>query len=69
MSSKRDAIFRLWLENFADSEEFVRFYFDRKYDDRHALLYEAGGEATAAALMLPYRLRWQGGSLDRRMAV
>ena len=64
MSSKRDAIFRLWLENFGDSEEFVRFYFDRKYDDRHALLYEAGGEATAAALMLPYRLRWQGGSLD-----
>ena len=60
---KRKAIEQLWQECFGDSETFVRFYFDRKYRDEDALLYEQDGKPTAAFLMLPYTIAWKGQSL------
>lgn len=50
----------LWRKNFQDSEEFVRFYFDRKYSDTDSLVYEENGKALSALLMLPYPMTWAG---------
>ncbi len=55
---KREKIMGLWQACFHDPEPFVRFYFERKYRDEEALLYEEGGEALSAFLMLSYPLVW-----------
>lgn len=49
----------LWRKNFHDSEDFVRFYFDRKYSDENSLVYEENGKALSALLFLPYPMNWQ----------
>lgn len=58
--SKKEEIIRLWRENFKDTEEFIRFYFEKKYEDRNALIFEEGGKALAALQMLPYPMTWSG---------
>lgn len=62
--TKREQIITLWRTCFQDSEEFIRFYFDRKYKDEDALLYTENGIPTAASLMLPYPMLWQGITLQ-----
>lgn len=57
--TRREQIISLWKTCFQDTEEFIRFYFDRKYRDENALLYTENGIPTAASLMLPYPMVWQ----------
>lgn len=54
----------LWKRTFDDSDEFVRFYFDRKYSDYDSLLCEENGKALSALLMLPYPMSWNGTCLS-----
>lgn len=58
--NKRQQVTELWHRNFQDSEEYVRFYFDRKYSDENSLVYEENGKALSALLMLPYPMNWKG---------
>lgn len=50
----------LWRRNFHDSEEFIQFYFNRKYSDEYSLVLEENGKALSAFLMLPYPMSWGG---------
>lgn len=59
---KEQKIRTLWKSIFQDTDEFIRFYFDRKYRDDNALLYESGDLPVAALLMLPYPMNWGGRS-------
>lgn len=35
----------LWRRCFEDTDEFIRFYFERKYSDANSLIYEENGKA------------------------
>lgn len=61
---KKLQVMELWRRNFHDSEEFIQFYFARKYSDSNSLVYEENGRALSAFLMLPYPMYWQGLSLN-----
>ena len=43
----------LWRRCFEDTDEFIRFYFERKYSDANSLIYEENGKALSALQMLP----------------
>lgn len=58
--TKKEQVMDLWRKNFQDSEEFIRFYFERKYSDENSLVYEENGKALSALLMLPYPMTWSG---------
>ena len=60
---KRQSIMNLWQQCFHDSEEFIQFYFKRKYQDKNAMLYTENGEPLSAFLMLPYPFIWKGKTL------
>lgn len=62
--NKKEKIMQLWRDNFHDSAEFIRFYFDRKYSDDHALLYEINHQPSSALLMLPYPMSWLGQTIQ-----
>lgn len=64
METKRQKIASLWKTCFGDTDEFIQLYFDGKYTDENALLYEENGQATAALLMLPYPMTWAGTTLS-----
>ena len=49
----------LWRRCFEDTDEFIRFYFERKYSDANSLIYEKNGKALSALQMLPYPMRWE----------
>lgn len=55
---RKQCIMNLWQQCFHDSEEFIRFYFEQKYQDENAMLYTENKEALSAYLMLPYPLEW-----------
>ena len=57
--TRRDQITTLWKVCFQDTEEFIQFYFDRKYKDEDSLLYIENGIPLAASLILPYPMAWQ----------
>lgn len=57
---KRQQVFELWKACFEDTEEFISFYFDRKYQDENALVYEENKEAIASLQMIPYPMTWAG---------
>lgn len=57
--TRREQIISLWKTCFQDTEEFIQFYFNRKYEDENALLYTENGIPKAASLMLPYLMTWQ----------
>lgn len=63
METKRQKIASLWKTCFGDPDEFIQLYFDGKYSDENALLYEENGQAAAALLMLPYPMTWAGTTL------
>lgn len=51
----REEVERLWKTCFHDTDEFIRFYFDRKYLDENALVSRnEKGHAVAVLQMLPY---------------
>lgn len=43
----------LWRVCFEDTEEFIRFYFDKKYKEENALVYWDEQGAAIAALQTP----------------
>ncbi len=57
---KRQQIIKLWQCCFKDTEAFIQLYFNEKYRDEDALLYEEEGKALSAMLMLPYPMTWCG---------
>lgn len=57
---KRQQIFELWKACFEDTEEFIRFYFDQKYQDENALVHEENQETVASLQMIPYPMTWAG---------
>lgn len=63
-SVKKQQVIALWRTIFNDTEEFIRFYFDRKYRDEDALVYEENGEPLAALQMLPYPMTWAGTEIN-----
>ena len=51
----REEVERLWKTCFHDTDEFIRFYFDRKYRDENTLVArDEKGQAVAVLQMLPY---------------
>lgn len=54
----------LWRRCFEDTDEFIRFYFERKYSDANSLIYEENGKALSALQMLPYPMRWENVTVD-----
>ena len=54
----------LWHRCFEDTDEFIRFYFERKYSDANSLIYEENGKALSALQMLPYPMRWENVTVD-----
>lgn len=63
MDNKRQKVTSLWKTCFGDTDEFIQFYFDSKYSDENALLYEENGQPVAALQMLPYPMTWAGSTL------
>lgn len=64
MDTKRQKVESLWKTCFDDTDEFVQFYFDRKYRDENALLHEENGQVVAALQMIPYPMTWAGTTLQ-----
>lgn len=58
MDQKQQAM-ELWRQCFNDSEEFIRFYFERKYTPENTLLYAENGQALSVLQMLPYAMTWE----------
>ena len=54
----------LWRRCFEDTDEFIRFYFERKYSNANSLIYEENGKALSALQMLPYPMRWENVTVD-----
>lgn len=63
METKRQKTAALWKACFDDTDEYIQFYFDRKYRDENTLLHEENGQAIAALQMLPYPMNWAGTTL------
>ena len=55
--NKKQQVMELWRRCFEDTDEFIRFYFERKYSDANSLIYEENGKALSALQMLPYPMR------------
>ena len=47
----------LWRRCFEDTDEFIRFYFERKYSNANSLIYEENGKALSALLRKQDRLQ------------
>lgn len=56
----RKEIMELWRICFNDPEEFIRFYFDRKYKEENTLFIREKGKIVSALQILPYTMTWQG---------
>lgn len=56
---KRQQVMELWRRCFADPDEFIRFYFERKYSDANTLVHEENSKVLSALQMLPYPMRWE----------
>lgn len=55
----------LWRLCFEDTEEFIQWYFARKYRDENALIYRDTAQRALAALqMLPYSMTFAGGEVN-----
>ena len=46
-------VMELWRVCFDDTEEFIQFYFDKKYKEENALVYWDEQGAAIAALQTP----------------
>ena len=60
-SMKKQAVMELWRLCFDDTEEFIRFYFEKKYREENALVFwDEQGAAIAALQMPPYPMTFAG---------
>ena len=55
---KKQQIMELWKQNFQDPEDFIQFYFKKKYSNENALVYEENHKAVSSFLLLPYPMSW-----------
>lgn len=61
----KEEVMSLWKTCFHDTDEFVRFYFERKYKEENALLWrDERGKAVSALQMLPYPMTFWGEVVD-----
>lgn len=56
----KEEIIKLWRDTFDDTEEFIRFYFDRKYREENTVVAIDNEELLAALQMIPYPMTWLG---------
>lgn len=56
----KEEVMNLWRICFNDPEEFIRFYFDRKYSERNTIVCLENQEVVSALQMLPYPMNWHG---------
>lgn len=56
----KQQIIDLWRISFNDTEEFMRLYFDRIYNEENALVIEKDGQVVSALQMIPYTMTWCG---------
>lgn len=56
----KEEVIRLWRICFQDSEDFIRFYFDKKYREEYTLTRSENGQIVSALQMLPYQMTWNG---------
>lgn len=57
---KKQQVMELWRKNFQDPEDFIQFYFNKKYSDEDSLVYEENNQALSSLLMLPYPMTCLG---------
>lgn len=55
----KEEIIGLWRTCFKDTEEFIRFYFERKYREENTIALEENGKVICALQMLPYTMTWE----------
>ena len=59
--TQKQQIINSWKTSFPnDSEEFVKFYFEKKYQPKNTLLYFKDDEIAASLQMLPYKMTYYG---------
>ena len=54
----KEGTINLWRTCFNDTEEFIRFYFERKYKDETTIGIEENGQIVSVLQMLPYTMTW-----------
>lgn len=54
----KNQVMDLWRICFDDNEEFIRFYFDRKYDEKNTMVVCRDGIVQSALQMIPYPMTW-----------
>lgn len=59
-NNSRNEAMGLWQTVFGDTDEFVRFYFDRKYSDANTVVAYAHDRLISMLQMLPYPMTWEG---------
>lgn len=57
---KTQQIRNLWHTCFDDTEDFIKLYFDRVYNEDHSLTIEKDDLIVSALQMLPYTMLYQG---------
>lgn len=58
--SKQEEIMNLWRICFTDTEDFIRFYFERKYHEQDTTVRMENEQVVSALQMLPYPMTWHG---------
>lgn len=58
--TKKEEVMNLWRICFNDSEDFLRLYFERKYNDADTAVFRENGQIVSALQMLPYPMTWYG---------
>lgn len=56
----KEKVMKLWRICFNDREDFIRFYFDRKYSEDNTVIYMENEQVVSALQMLPYPMTWHG---------
>ncbi|WP_251620524.1 GNAT family N-acetyltransferase [Odoribacter lunatus] len=54
----KEEVIQLWRTCFSDTEEFIHFYFSKKYSDHNTLVHTERQHVVAALQMLPYPMTW-----------
>lgn len=57
---KQEEVMNLWRICFNDTEDFVRFYFERKYHEQDTAVCIENDQVVSALQMLPYPMTWHG---------
>ena len=60
---RQEEVMNLWRICFNDTEEFIRFYFERKYHEQDTTVCLENGRIVSALQMIPYPMTWYGKTL------